>query len=132
MTDEDRGRIVEMVKAVGGIGSQDPFDPDPAVTNGIVITHGTDTLCMSGEVLHREIPSPRIPIVLTGAMRPYEMVRSDALQNLTEAIFATWTLPPGVYAVAHGRALRFPGVEKNRDRGTFEAAAGSVHRDPSS
>ena len=28
-------------------------------------------------------------IVLTGAMRPFEMERSDALQNLTEALLAS-------------------------------------------
>ena len=52
-------------------------------------------------------------------MRPYEMKRSDAMQNLTEAIFAAGVLPPGVYVVAHGRALAFPGVVKDIDRGTF-------------
>ena len=62
-----------------------------------------------------------MPVVLTGAWRPFEMKRSDALQNLTEAIFATGALPPGVYCVAHGRSLRFPGVRKDRERGTFVA-----------
>jgi L-asparaginase len=52
-------------------------------------------------------------------MRPFEMKESDALQNLTEALFATGALPPGVFAVAHGRALRFPGVRKDAERGTF-------------
>jgi L-asparaginase len=49
------------------------------------------------------------------------MKRSDALQNLTEALFAARALPPGVYCVAHGRALAFPGVVKDRERGTFVA-----------
>ena len=92
--------------------------PDP-VTTGIVILHGTDTLCLTGERLCAAFPTPRVPIVLTGAWRPYEMTRSDALQNLTEAIFASGVLAPGVYAVAHGRALAFPGVTKDRDAGTF-------------
>ena len=47
------------------------------------------------------------------------MKRSDALQNLNEAIFAVGVLSPGVYCVAHGRSLAFPGVKKDRDRGTF-------------
>ncbi|MCC6284561.1 MAG: asparaginase [Phycisphaerales bacterium] len=116
MTDQDRARIVETVRACGGDSTS---GGDDQLTGGIVITHGTDTLCVTGECLHRAFPSPRVPIVLTGAMRPYEMVRSDALQNLTEALFATATLPPGVYAVAHGSALRFPGLAKDRERGTF-------------
>jgi L-asparaginase len=84
-----------------------------------VILHGTDTLTQTGERILAAFPGPRVPIVLTGAMRPFEMTHSDALQNLTEAIFGAGVLAPGVYCVAHGRALRFPGVAKERDRGTF-------------
>ncbi len=111
--DGDRHRIVESVRAFGA-------DDPEAETSGIVILHGTDTLELTGETLVRELPrTPSVPIVLTGAMRPFEMKRSDALQNLTEAIFAAGILGPGVYCVAHGRALAFPGVKKNRDRATF-------------
>lgn len=88
-------------------------------TTGVVILHGTDTLERTGEHLHKEISAPAVPIVLTGAMRPYEMQRSDALQNLCEAVFATGVLPAGVYCVCHGRALKFPGVKKDRARLTF-------------
>ena len=89
-----------------------------------MILHGTDTLTVTGErllALARGADALRVPVVLTGAMRPFEMTRSDALQNLTEAVFAAGVLPPGVYCAAHGRALAFPGVRKNRDRGTFVA-----------
>ncbi len=88
-------------------------------TSGIVILHGTDRLAATGERILADIPSPRVPVVLTGAMRPFEMKQSDALQNLTEAIFAAGILQPGVYCVAHGRALLFPGVRKDAERGTF-------------
>lgn len=111
MDDEDRARIVEVVHAMCGIGEGEG--------GGIVILHGTDTLAVTGEWLHEKIAEPRVPIVLTGAMRPFEMKQSDALQNLTEAIFATGVLPPGVYCVAHGRVLTFPGVRKDPERGTF-------------
>jgi L-asparaginase len=55
-------------------------------------------------------------------MRPWELRTTDALQNLTEAIMATQLLTPGVYVVLHGQALRFPGVVKDAERGTFLAA----------
>jgi len=118
MDDADRLRIVEAVGIAGGgaVAGQPETATDAA---GIVILHGTDTLSLTGDRLHASIPRPRIPIVLTGAMRPFEMIRSDALQNLTEAIFAAGVLPPGVYCVSHGRTLKFPGVRKDRDRGTF-------------
>lgn len=118
MTEEDRGRIVEAVRASGGTAAAGTF----ARGSGIVVLHGTDTLTLTGERILKDIPRPTVPIVLTGAMRPYEMTRSDALQNLTEAIFALGVLAPGVYCVAHGRALTFPGVSKDRGRGTFVSA----------
>ncbi|MGH7131497.1 MAG: asparaginase domain-containing protein [Phycisphaerales bacterium] len=115
MTDADRNQILQVVHATVAAAEAGSLD----AAGGIVILHGTDTLCLTGDLLAREISKPPIPIILTGAMRPYEMTRSDALQNLTEALFAAGTLAPGVYAVAHGRSLKFPGVRKDRDRGTF-------------
>jgi L-asparaginase len=147
MTDEDRRRIAEVVGAVlgttnqqsskaakqqsggsqggegagvnSGGGSVSPSEHNAEDVQGVVILHGTDTLNLTGEKLCELFPTPPVPIVLTGAMRPFEMKTSDALQNLTEAVFAAGTLPPGIYCVAHGRALKFPGVKKDRDRGTF-------------
>ena len=116
MTDEDRRRIADAVLAAGG--SRETRAAAASSATGIVILHGTDTLTVTGEFLLASL-SPAVPIVLTGAMRPFEMTRTDALQNLTEAVFATGALGPGVYCVAHGRALAFPGVVKDRGRGTF-------------
>jgi len=112
MTEEDRSRIVESVRLAAAARGE-------TETGGVVILHGTDTLAKTGEKLVAEIADPRVPVVLTGAMRPFEMKSSDALQNFTEAIFATGVLAPGVYCVAHGRALAFPGVRKDTERGTF-------------
>jgi len=119
MSSADRHRIAEAVRLA--LGDERPREDSS--THGVVILHGTDTLTDTGELLAREFPAPAAPIVLTGAMRPFEMKKSDALQNLTEAIFATGCLTPGVYTVAHGRALAFPGVAKDRVRGTFVPTA---------
>lgn len=113
LTDDDRRRIAETVHAVGGT------EDLATEATGIVLLHGTDTLERTGRWLHKAIWKPRVPIVLTGAMRPFEMTRSDAFQNLTEAIFATGVLDPGVYCVAHGQVLPFPEVTKDRARHTF-------------
>lgn len=120
MTEADRLRILEAVRAASPSGAGGDSE-----TAGIVVLHGTDTLATTGEKLVAAIPAPRVPIVLTGAMRPFDMKQSDALQNLTEALFATGILPPGVYCVAHGRALPFPGVRKDRERGTFTRDQGN-------
>ncbi len=90
--------------------------------DGVVITHGTDRLAVTGEAIHaRSQGRLRVPVVLIGAMRPYTLRTTDALQNLTEALLAVQILPPGVYCVMHNRVLQFPGVVKNRERGTFES-----------
>jgi L-asparaginase len=88
-------------------------------TDGVVIVHGTDRLAESGERLVALIGTPRTPVVLTGAMRPYELRATDALQNLTEALLAVQLLAPGVYACMHNQVLAFPGVIKDRQLGTF-------------
>lgn len=125
MTAGDRAAIAAAVaqafEAVEGPGGPGGENRRPVA--GVVVLHGTDTLAETGERLFRELAAPPVAVVLTGAMRPFEMKRSDALQNLTEALFAAQALPPGVYCVAHGRALAFPGVVKDRERGTFTRAA---------
>ena len=52
-------------------------------------------------------------------MQPYVMRHSDAMQNLTEALLAVQILSPGVYVAIHNLVLQFPGVVKDRARGTF-------------
>ncbi len=112
MTDTDRQRILEAARLAGAENRSTGSD-------GVVILHGTDTLTQTGELLRGGLNPIEIPVILTGAIRPFEMKRSDALQNLTEAIFATGTLQPGVWVVAHGRALAFPGPKKDRAAQTF-------------
>jgi len=115
MDAEDRAEILAaVVDALARTGAER--------VDGVVVLHGTDTLTDTGDVLVAGLADLRVPVVLTGAIRPFEMRRSDALQNLTEAIFATGTLQPGVSVVAHGRALPLPGARKDRERQTFVSA----------
>src|SRR5687768_4819123 len=86
---------------------------------GVVVVHGTDRLAVSGDRVVELVGTPASPIVFTGAMRPYELRSTDALQNLTEALIAVQLLPPGVYVAMHNQVLQFPGVIKDRGAGTF-------------
>jgi L-asparaginase len=90
-----------------------------ATHDGVVIVHGTDRLAVTGERIVQQLGTPRVPIVLTGAMRPYVMRNTDALQNLTESLVAVQVLRPGVYVAMHNQVLQFPGVVKDAERGTF-------------
>jgi L-asparaginase len=107
MTQADRRLILDAVRTAAG-------DSD-----AVVVVHGTDTLSLTGEMLCRELVDTRMPIVLTGAMRPYEFRDSDAVQNVTEAMLACRLAPPGVYVAMHNRLLQFPGVTKDRATLTF-------------
>lgn len=95
---------------------------------GIVVVHGTDRLAKTGTRIFERIEAPgrlTVPVVLTGAMRPYELRRTDATQNLTESLLAVQLLEPGVYVVMHNQVLRFPGVEKDPVAGTFVKRGGA-------
>jgi len=107
MTPEDRERILQAVR--GAL----------AVHDAVLVIHGTDTLVETGEFLHENLMQLTAPVILTGAMRPYEFRDTDALQNVTESMLAGRLLTPGVYVVMHGRAMAFPGVVKSRERRTF-------------
>ncbi len=88
-------------------------------TDGVVLVHGTDRLAATGRLLHNRLDPVAVPVVLTGAMRPYQLRHTDATQNLTEALLAVQILEPGVWCVMHSRALRFPEVRKDRESMTF-------------
>ncbi|HMN82272.1 MAG TPA: asparaginase domain-containing protein [Burkholderiaceae bacterium] len=84
----------------------------------IVVIHGTDTMADTAAVL--AAASLPVTIVLTGAMVPYTIDRSDALFNLGHAIGCAQQLPPGVYIAMNGQAHHWDRVRKNRALGVFE------------
>lgn len=128
MQDADRERILAACRAA----------PEPA----LVIVHGTDTMpdtarvlgpCFgprfeprSGGAQGRPPPAPAgahdvsKTIVLTGAMVPYAITRSDALFNLGFACACAQTLAPGVWVAMNGRIFAWDAVKKNREDGVFE------------
>lgn len=88
--------------------------------DGVVVVHGTDRLHISGEQAHAlTAPTPKVPIVFTGAMRPYLLRTTDAVQNMTEALLAVQLMPPAVYVAMHSTVLAFPGVTKDVQHGRF-------------
>src|SRR5262249_20290253 len=107
MTPADHTLIAETVRA------------QAAAHDGVVVVHGTDRLAVSGERCVELMGTPRVPVVFTGAMRPYELRSTDALQNLTEALLAVQLLAPGVYVAMHDSVVQFPGVVKDLELGTF-------------
>jgi L-asparaginase len=85
----------------------------------IIITHGTDTMTDTAELLAKELTNKTI--VLTGAMIPYKFGSSDGLFNLGSSIAFVQTLPAGVYVVMNGQYFKAGKVKKNKQTGSFEA-----------
>ncbi|KJY41547.1 L-asparaginase [Streptomyces sp. NRRL B-1568] len=88
---------------------------DPAV-DGIVVTHGTDTLEESAFLLDLHHDDPR-PVVFTGAQRPLEAPDGDGPRNLRDALLtasAEATRGLGVLVVFDGQAHAARGTIKVR------------------
>jgi L-asparaginase len=107
MTDADRSAILELVEQTVSEHS------------AVVITHGTDTMVLTGLYLKQALPELKVPIVLTGAMTPLGFEGSDGLQNLTESLFAVRLLDPGIYVVMHNQAFPIDRVLKDRETSRF-------------
>jgi L-asparaginase len=108
MTEEDREIVLAVVRRMV---SEAP----------VVITHGTDTMVVTGRLLKQRLTQLPQPVVLTGAMTPLGFERSDGLQNLTESLFAARVLAPGVWIVMHGQVFDVDHVRKDRERARFVA-----------
>jgi L-asparaginase len=97
---------------------------DPAV-DGVVVTHGTDTLEESAFLLdlhHRD----RRPVVFTGAQRPLEAEDGDAASNLYDAVLTASAVGDlGTLAVFAGRVHAARGTVKT------QTVAADAFADPS-
>lgn len=104
MKEKDRELIVEKCTA--------------AFEEQIIITHGTDTMTNTAQVLGAQ--HLKKTIVITGAMIPYKFGTSDGLFNIASALAYVQTMPYGVYITMNGRVFLHDKVIKNRKTGTFE------------
>jgi L-asparaginase len=84
----------------------------------IIITHGTDTMVETAkEIAHENLDKT---IILTGAMIPYNIQKSDAVFNISSAIAFCQVLEKGVYIVMNGHYFLWNDVKKNKELGHFE------------
>jgi len=104
MTEADRETILQAVL--------------DAPQDRIVITHGTGTMELTAKYLDGKVGEKTV--VLTGAMRPQSLGKSDAGFNLGGAIIAAQTLNYGVFAVMNGRVFEASDVHKDTVLGRFD------------
>ena len=108
MDDQDRGIILQAIERFAAYG------------NPIVVLHGTDTMQLTAELVQKKVLDLKVPVVFTGAMKPLGFEDSDAIQNVSEAMYACFIAPAGVYISFHNRLFPVPGVRKNKEKRTFE------------
>lgn len=79
---------------------------DPAMYGGIIITHGTDSLCINAHYFALTLCDAGLPIVLVSSLYPLEDARQNGLKNFTAAVdFIRTTRAKGVFvAFANGDA----------------------------
>jgi L-asparaginase len=88
--------------------------------DGIVITHGTDTMAYSASALSFMLPGIGIPVVFTGSQLPLQHAFSDAAGNLREAFAMAVSGRPGVYVSFHHKVIYGTRAVKMRTLG-FDA-----------
>ncbi len=88
----------------------------------LVITHGTDTMVDTAITLAQDARLQAKTILLTGAMRPFRLGKSDALFNLGAALMAVQLAERGVWIAMNGRLLPATTATKDRSRGVFIGA----------
>lgn len=91
---------------------------DPAC-DGVIVTHGTDTLEETAFLLDLTLPATK-PVVVVGAMRPADAVGYDGLRNFANAVRVASNPAAagrGVLAVMGDRVFAARDVRKVRTRG---------------
>ncbi len=87
--------------------------------NVFIIVHGTDTMHLTAEFLS-EVFDDRV-IIITGAMKPFEIDNIEGTLNLGIAIGFLHAEPRnGVYITMNGLLSSWNKIEKNRAEGKFE------------
>lgn len=91
-----------------------------SATDRVVITHGTDTMTDTALFLKNSRQLTDKTVVLTGAMRPFQLNQSDASFNLGTALMAAQLASSGIYIAMNGELFEASQVSKNRQQGIFE------------
>ena len=72
--------------------------------DGIVVTHGTDTMGYTSAMMSFMLPALPVPVVFVGSQRSSDRPSSDATKNLYDAIAVATAGRPGVMVVMHGES----------------------------
>ena len=109
MTDEDRYALAQAVVT--------------AKQHKIVVTHGTDTMLKSAQVVEDALINSGNPmvktVVFTGANKPQRFAQGDASFNVGAAFGCLSVAPPGVYVSMGGAARLASACVRDETTGAF-------------
>ncbi len=103
ITDDDRMALVELI--------------EKSDNNKFIITHGTDTMLETADILKKHIKNKLI--VITGAMLPERFSNSEAPINLGCAIATANLLDSGVFIAMHGIVKESTEIKRNLTTGKY-------------
>lgn len=75
------------------------------VYDGVVVTHGTDTMGYTASMLTFMLQNPPVPVVLTGSQLPISHPLTDAVSNLRTAFVMACSDTPGVFVAFDRKVL---------------------------
>ena len=73
--------------------------------DGIIITHGTDTMAYTASMLDFMLKGIGVPVVLTGAQHPIASPDSDGRKNLLNSVIASREIRSGGVFICFGSAI---------------------------
>lgn len=88
--------------------------------DGIIVTHGTDTMAYTSSMISFMVQNPPIPIVFTGSQLPLAHPLSDALDNLKCALAMASSNAKGVF-LAFNRKVFFGSRASKVRTSSFDA-----------
>lgn len=100
--------------------------------DGVLVTHGTDTMAFTGAALAAALPSPRVPVILCGSMLPLGTAGGDAEGNLKLALESVRAGLPGPFLCFAGKRMEAGSLVKHHahQADAFRATGGGISATP--
>jgi len=73
--------------------------------DGVVITHGTDTLAYTAAAVSLMLQGKHAPVIFTGSQLPILDINTDARENLVSAVMAACKFSSGTYIVFRNKII---------------------------
>lgn len=104
------------------------IDENASMYDGIVVTHGTDTMAYTASIISFMLQGLKIPVVFTGSQIPITEALTDAHLNLASALAMAASSVPGVFLAFGGMIIL--GTRAVKTHTSRFRAFDSINREP--